>query len=168
MGLYPGRGQKSALNFLELEMQACISLLCRCWDLSSGPHCSASTLAAEPSLQSWILCSLFSCYPLLQCSLIFSNSRGSMVMSWTYFYEDPLMASCSGLAGGSALRWALISVFLPLGLTLFGHGEVERESEEHSLILTSAPFMCLWLGESFWPWVGASIKPVVTKKEQCS
>lgn len=65
MGLCPGRGQKSALDFLELEMQACTGLLCRCWDLSSGPHCSASTLAAEPMLQAWIPCSLFSCNPLL-------------------------------------------------------------------------------------------------------
>lgn len=43
--------------------------------------------------------------------------------------------------------------------------EVEREWEEHSLILTGVPFMCLWLGKPFWPWVGASIKPVVTNKE---
>lgn len=56
---------EGALDFLELEMQACTGLLCRCWDLSSGLHCSASTLAAEPLLQSWIPCSLFSCYPLL-------------------------------------------------------------------------------------------------------
>lgn len=133
MGLCTNRGQVSA-GMWGMAFHVDWDLpftFCRCWELHSGPLCSASTLVAEPARWSWIPCSVFNCLLLLYYSLIASNSRSQGPRLITHFYENPLIRLVTTPSVGSGFFSSSL-----VNIALFGHGEREQRKGRAPLSLS--------------------------------